>query len=345
METERGSNTRASNAAGYASFSLGGFEFSRDEYFVHITWMSQGRRLTHRMPADTFLRAMMRCVAWNFFYGWVYFDDVFGTHNLYGQVEFFAGRFHAAFQEQELHHAEVFATEPAMQTCKAMLADWTNSGFDPFAAPEETGVSWSGKKKGSNFSAIERRRETCRRMLGLPGDAPLHSDANGHPINRAFADVVQDSPEIHAEPGFEAELHAVNLFAHLSRSDVTWNPSVTSVCKHSLFCPTTEEYVMPVKHANDRIEWFLQLSDQIEWQIEDLGSGMPRAKVVMKAGDIAAMPALIRHQGYARKRAMLLVWENADPKLPELYATGSLSPSMAEQFDTSTISDVPRSPG
>jgi hypothetical protein len=46
--------------------------------------------------------------------------------------------------------------------------------------------------------------------------------------------------------------------------------------------------------------------------------------VVMKPGDVGAMRANIRHQGYALKRAMLLVWENADPALPELYATGKL---------------------
>jgi hypothetical protein len=39
---------------------------------------------------------------------------------------------------------------------------------------------------------------------------------------------------------------------------------------------------------------------------------------------VAAMPADIRHQGYAPKRAMLLVWENADPALPHLISTGQL---------------------
>ena len=42
----------------------------------------------------------------------------------------------------------------------------------------------------------------------------------------------------------------------------------------------------------------------------------------MKAGDVAAMPADIRHQGYSPKRSMLLVWENASPELPELIASG-----------------------
>jgi hypothetical protein len=45
----------------------------------------------------------------------------------------------------------------------------------------------------------------------------------------------------------------------------------------------------------------------------------------MKPGDIAAMPADIRHQGYSPKRAMLLVWENGAEDLPELIASGKLS--------------------
>ena len=115
-------------------------------------------------------------------------------------------------------------------------------------------------------------------------------------------------------------MRAFNLFAYLSRSDVTWNPSVVSVCKDSLYCPTTEEYILPVIHGNDRVEWFVQLSDEIQ-----LGRRGPRHRraagpVIMKAGDVAAMPADIRHQGYSPKRSMLLVWENGSPELPELIA-------------------------
>ena len=121
------------------------------------------------------------------------------------------------------------------------------------------------------------------------------------PVNRQFADVAQDEPEIHAEPGFEGELHAFSLFKYLSRSDVTWNPSVTSVCKQSLFCPTTEEFMLPVFHGNDRVEWFLQLSDEIIWDVADKDSGEPRARITMNAGDIAAMPADIRHKGYSHE--------------------------------------------
>jgi hypothetical protein len=139
--------------------------------------------------------------------------------------------------------------------------------------------------------------------------------------------VNQNEPKVHAEPGFEDEVHAFNFFAYLSRSDVTWNPSVCSVVKDSLTCPTTEEFVLPIIHGNDRVEWFVQLSDEIIWDVSDRETGAPRARVTMKAGDVAAMPADIRHQGFSPKRSMLLVWENADATLPELYASGKLKPN------------------
>ena len=68
----------------------------------------------------------------------------------------------------------------------------------------------------------------------------------------------------------------------------------------------------------------------IIWDIEDGSSGKPRAKVVMKAGDVAAMPADIRHKGYSPKRSMLLVWENNDGLLPGRYSRGELKPYPVE---------------
>ena len=108
-----------------------------------------------------------------------------------------------------------------------MLDDWTNEGFDPFAAPEETGTPF-GRKHGNNHDGDQAQaRWLAKRMVGLKGDLALRTDATGNPVNRQFADVAQDEPEVHAEPGFENEVHAFNLFAYLSRSDVTWNPSVS----------------------------------------------------------------------------------------------------------------------
>ena len=161
-------------------------------------------------------------------------------------------------------------------------------------------------------------------MVSIPGDEGLRTDENGHPVNRHFLDVGQDEPEKYPEPGFEDAVNAFNLYAYLSRSQVTWNPSVVSVCADSLYCPTTEEYILPIIHGNDRVEWFIQLSDELIWQVEDRDTGSARAKVTMRSGDVAAMPADIRHQGYAPKRAMLLVWENADPALPALISSGQL---------------------
>jgi hypothetical protein len=208
-----------------------------------------------------------------------------------------------------------------MATFKAILEDWTNRGYDPFAAPEETKQPY-GRKDGDNKRAIERQRVTAKRMVGLPSDTPLRSDASGYPVNRHFADVPQDQPEVYPEPGFEGEVSAFNLFAYLSRSDVTWNPSVCSVVKDSLYCPTSEEFILPVEHGNDRVEWFMQLSDEIIWEIKNKETGAPRARVICRAGDICAMPADIRHQGFSPKRSMLLVWENNSNAIPALIESG-----------------------
>jgi Hydroquinone 1,2-dioxygenase large subunit N-terminal len=308
----------AAEATGYRAFYAGGFEFLRDEYLARISWPGG----THVMPVDAFLRALMRDVSWGFFYGVVNFDGVFGTINHYGEVTVFAGRFNEAYRKGRRDHEERFESASLMSMFQQMLSDWTNAGFDPFAAPMETGAPW-GQKNGSNPRAIGRNRVTAKRMVGLPGDTPLRTDAAGFPINRQFADVPQDAPIVEVEPGFEHEVSAFNLFAYLSRSDVTWNPSVCSVVGDSLFCPTSEEFILPVEHGNDRVEWFLQLSDEILWDVKDKETGQPRARVLQRAGDIACMPADIRHQGYSTKRSMLLVWENGSSRIPGLIARGA----------------------
>jgi Hydroquinone 1,2-dioxygenase large subunit N-terminal len=307
------------NEAGYRSFELGEFGFRRDDYFVYVDWPTG----SHVISADAFLKALQRDVAWEFFYGIVNFDGVIGTVNHYGTVDLFAGRYNDAWRKAELDHLQNFPTPLIKTTFQHMLDDWTNQGFDPFASPDETGTAF-GPKHGSNTKAVTRHRVTATRMVGLQGDEPLRSDASGYPVNRHFTDVTQTEPLVEVEPGFEGQVHGFNLFAYLSRSDVTWNPSVVSVCHDSLYCPTTEEYILPIIHGNDRVEWFVQLSDTIYWEVEDRDAGTVRSRVTMHPGDVAAMPADIRHQGYAPKRSMLLVWENADPTLPTLISTGQL---------------------
>lgn len=302
---------------GYRSFRAGGFTFRRDGYFAYV----RHGQVSHQLPVDAFLRALMRDVAWGFFYGTVNFDDVFGTTNFYGEVEVFLGAKNEAFTRAGRDATERFASADLMKTFKAILRDWTNAGFDPFAAPLETAAAF-GAKHGNNDAALERQRVSARRMVGLPGDTGLRTDDKGYPINRMFADVPQDPPAVEVVPGFEDEVSAFNLFGYLSRSDVTWNPSVCSVLRDSLFCPTSEEFILPVDHGNDRVEWFIQLSDEIVWDVKDGATGRPRARVTMRAGDVAAMPADIRHRGYSTKRSMLLVWENGSPAIPELIRSG-----------------------
>jgi len=320
------------NMHGYNDFTLGGFNFRRDEYFAHITWSTlDDRPMSHTMDAGNFLRALMRDVAWGFFYGWVNFDDVIGTVNHYGTVDMYAGSFNGAMKDAGIDRMENFPTDDIRQLFEQMLADWTNAGFDPFAAPQETGSPY-GPKHGDNMPAITRARELARRCVGLEGDLPLRTDARGAPVNRAFADVPQDAPEVHPEPGFENEVHAFNLFAFLSRSQVTWNPSFTSVVKNSFMCPTTEEHILPIIHGNDRVEWFFQMCDEIHWNCDHKETGEPLARVIMKAGDMAAMPAYCRHQGFSPKRSMLLVWENGNPDLVDDIKNGK-APKVPVDFE------------
>ena len=328
MSVDASTPTTASEPGGegYRTFTLGAFGFRRDEYFAYISWPTG----SHVMSVDAFLRAMQRDIAWDFFYGIVNFDGIFGTMNHYGTVDLFAGRYSDSYRKAELDYSENIESGIIREQFKAILDDWTNATFDPFASPHETGPAF-GVKNGNNVAAITRRRVAAARMVNVPGDEELRSDENGHPVNRMFRDVPQDEPLVEAEPGFEQEVAAFNLYSYLARSQVTWNPSVVSVCKDSLFCPTTEEYILPVIHGNDRVEWFLQLTDQITWDVEDRDTGAVRSRVVMKAGDVCAMPADIRHQGYSPKRSMLLVWENGSPELPELIASGK-APTYPVEF-------------
>src|SRR6267142_7126573 len=87
---------------GYQTFSIGKFRFERDEYFAHI-FFPHGR---HIMPIAEFLRALMRDVAWGFFYGTVNFDGVLGTVNHYGTVDLFMGLTNAAYRNANRAYLE-----------------------------------------------------------------------------------------------------------------------------------------------------------------------------------------------------------------------------------------------
>jgi len=124
MSTTETAPPETVNEHGYRSFRIGGFSFARDEHFVHIDWPTG----SHVMSAETFLKAVMRDVSWNFFYGIVNFDAVIGTMNHYGNVDLFAGRYNSAYRRAELDHQENFPADDLMGVFQAILADWTNAG-------------------------------------------------------------------------------------------------------------------------------------------------------------------------------------------------------------------------
>ncbi|MCW5262003.1 hydroxyquinol 1,2-dioxygenase [Verminephrobacter eiseniae] len=319
-------STRTESELGYASYRLGEYQFSRDRNFVRIDW----GKAAHLIPVDQFMAALARDIGWKFLYGWIFFDDVFGTVNHYGQVEVFAGKHNPAYIQASVAHAETFPTEEILAVFRAMTQDWISEGYDPLAVPTQTGSAVGPKGKPASVSLTRGFTTPARRLLGMSGDAQPRSDAAGQPINPSFADLTFDKPEVTVEPGFEGQLHAVNVFDHIARSEVTWIPSTVSATRDSLFCMSSEEHMLPVTHGNDRPEWFIQLTDEIHWTIQDKDTGSARGRVIMRAGDVCAMPADIRHKGYAPRRAMLLVLENACAELPELYARGALPPYPVE---------------
>jgi hypothetical protein len=63
------------------------------------------------MDVANFLRALMRDVAWGFFYGWVNFDHVIGTTNHYKTVDLYAGTYNATLKAAGVDRLENFPTE------------------------------------------------------------------------------------------------------------------------------------------------------------------------------------------------------------------------------------------
>jgi hypothetical protein len=189
---------------GYRTYTLGKLEFARDEYFAHIRWTGgNGKQCSHTLDIGNFLRALMRDVAWGFFYGYVNFDDVFGTCNHYSSVDVYAGTYNGHYKESGVDLLLNLPTDEVRVCFTEMLEDWTVEGFDPFAAPQETGTPY-GRKRGDNLKAVRWQRQLASRCVGLKGDLAMRADSNGYTVNRAFADVPQDAPELHPEPGFEA---------------------------------------------------------------------------------------------------------------------------------------------
>src|SRR5947209_5415477 len=81
------------NDLGYKTFRLGGYEFERNAYFTIIRYPGG----EYHIPVGEFMRAVQRDIGWNFFYGMVKFDEVFGTVNFYdNDVYMLLGKYNEA---------------------------------------------------------------------------------------------------------------------------------------------------------------------------------------------------------------------------------------------------------
>lgn len=317
-----GAKPATTNQFGYQSFELGGVVFSRDEYYAELSWDGG----SHTIEIDQFIRTTQRLHASRFFVGSFLFDEVVGFTNKYGSADMFIGRDHPSFQDTGRVYEVNIPEDEALAGLAAILTDWTPPDFDPFAAPRETTTCVGVKCPGTNALLFQQRRQMTKSFWGLPGQPDAMHPANGDEVNGRFDDVEQTQPQINPEPGFEDELAAFNLISHMACSASTWNPSVCSIVGASAVCMSSEEATLPFWHRNDRLEWFIQLSDEIIWDVQNATDGRARARVIMKAGDIAAMPADIRHKGYSPRRSMLMIWENMSRDLPAKVATGQCPP-------------------
>ena len=123
--------TGTDEATGYDSFRLGGFTFARDEYFAHIGWPKG----SHIIEIDRFLRAMVRDIGWGFFYGWIFFDDIFGTTNHYGTVDIFAGSYDAGYKAQGIDYLETFPAEVVRRGVREDQPQLDQRGLRPAQRP------------------------------------------------------------------------------------------------------------------------------------------------------------------------------------------------------------------
>ena len=91
---------------------------------------------------------------------------------------------------------------------EALLEDWTNEGFDPFAAPQETGSAF-GPKHGSNTEAITRKRLTAKRM------ALHHRD-----LDRLSARLPPEHVDKRPAAAIRADIHPRQIVEALGRAAV-----------------------------------------------------------------------------------------------------------------------------
>ena len=160
-------------------------------------------------------------------------------------------------------------------------------------------------------------------MVGVPGDEQIRTDESGFPDQphvRRRAAGRAGGPRRAGLRGRGGGVQPVRVPLALRRDLEPVGRG--RPCKDSLFCPTTEEYILPIIHGNDRVEWFVQLSDEIGWEVEDRDTGAPRAKVMMKAGDVACDAGRHPPPGLLAQALDAPRVGERRPELPELLSSG-----------------------
>ena len=249
----------------------------------------------------------------------------------------FAGRYNDAYRKAELDHVENFETPLIRETFKAMLDDWTNDGVRPLRQPGRD-------RQALRREARQQHRRPSPAAASPPSGwsaCPATSRSAPTPPTRSTA----CSPTSPRTSPRSTPSRASRARSPRSTCSPTSAAPTSRGTRRSSACARTACTARRPRstscrsiHGNDRVEWFVQLSDEIRWEVEDRDTGAPRAKVIMKAGDVAAMPADIRHQGYspealdaARLGERLARAPRADPHRQGLRRTRSSSSDAGER--------------
>ena len=208
----------------------------------------------------------------------------------------FAGRFNDAYRKAELDHAENFETPLIRETFKAMLDDWTNAGVRPVRQPgrDRQAVRRQGRQQHRGRHPPPRRRQrawsACRATSRSAPTPPTRSTACSPTCRRTSP---RSTPSRASRTRSPRSTCTPTSAAATSRGTrrrqrVQGQPVLPD---HRGVHPAGVPRQRPC-----RVVRAAQRRDRAGTC--RTATPAPRAKVTMKAGDVAAMPGDIRHQGY-----------------------------------------------
>ena len=165
------------------------------------------------MDIGNFLRALMRDVAWGFFYGWVNFDDVIGTVNHYKSVDLYAGSLQRHDEGRRRRPARELPDRADPRHLRADARRLDQRELRPVrrAAGNRLALRPQERQQHRQDHPGARAGQALRRPEGRPRRCAATSAARRSTAPSPTCRRTQ--PELHPEPGFENEVHAFNLFA------------------------------------------------------------------------------------------------------------------------------------